>query len=132
MDFGRSSAFWLALVLCAGPSVADDGLQHARFAVTYTTEPANASLYSSTGNLYGATPLTLYYDLPLPWEACVPLERLSAVWISGVESEVQIDACPENGAHLHHTVARPQGPGLDLDLRFADKVNQLAQRVDAH
>ena len=99
-------------------------------AVTFFTEPANASLYSPSGGLYGASPLTLYYQVPPAWEDCVELEPLQAVWVSGAESEVALNACPENSHNQHFTFVRPDLVGADLDTWFAEKVEQLAMVED--
>jgi hypothetical protein len=98
--------------------------------LTFFTEPANASLYSPSGGLYGATPLTLYYEVPQIWDGCVELEPLQAVWVSGAESEVELTACPENSHNQHFTFVRPDLGGADLDVWFADKVEQLAMVQD--
>lgn len=95
-------------------------------AVTFFTEPANASLYSPSGGLYGATPLTLYYQVPPAWDGCVQLEPLQAIWVSGAKSDVQLSACPEKGRDQHYTFQRPELAGADLDTWFAEKVEQLA------
>ena len=99
-------------------------------AVTFFTEPANASLYSPSGGLYGATPLTLYYQLPPTWDGCLQLEPLQAVWVSGVDSEVALTACPQNSRNQHYTFRRPDLAGAELDRWFAEKVEQLAMVED--
>ena len=95
-------------------------------AVTFFTEPANASLYSPSGGLYGAKPLTLYYEVPPTWDGRLQLEPLEAIWVSGAKSEVQLSACPENSHDQHYTFLRPDLAGADLDTWFAEKVDQLA------
>lgn len=120
---------WCCIAACfaSGYLYADtDDAAVQQVAVTYFTEPANGSVYSPSEGLYGATPLTLYYELPRRWDGCVQLEPLRARWASGAESEVQLSACPENGRNQHYTFVRPAQAGADVDIWFADKVEQLA------
>jgi len=127
MNFRTTACCCIAVCLGSGLACADGAGAGARqVAVTYFTEPANASVYSPSDGLYGAAPLTLYYDLPPSWEGCLQLEPLQARWASGVESEVQLSVCPENGRQQHYTFVRPDQAGLDVDVWFADKVEQLA------
>ncbi|MDH3641329.1 MAG: hypothetical protein OES38_04495 [Gammaproteobacteria bacterium] len=135
MDSRTAAVFCLAACLGSGnlPAQADSSSLDQvseQVAVTFFTEPANASLYSPSGGLYGATPLTLYYELPPKWDECVQLEPLQAVWVSGADAEVALTACPDKGNSQHYTFERPEIAGVDLDEWFAQKVDQLAMVED--
>jgi hypothetical protein len=131
MDSCKAALCGVAICLGAGHLYADtDSSDAGQVAVTFFTDPANASLYSPTGGLYGASPLTLYYQLPPTWDGCVQLEALQAVWVSGVDAEVHLTACPEHSRSQHYTFTRPDLAGADLDRWFAEKVEQLAMVED--
>ncbi len=126
MDSCKAALCGIVVCLGSGFGYADTNNSDAeQVAVTFFTEPANASLYSPTSGLYGAAPLTLYYPLPRIWDDCVQLEPLQAIWVSGVEADVRVRACPENSHAQHYTFMRPDVAGVDLDLWFAEKVGQL-------
>ena len=92
--------------------------------VTYFTDPPNASLYATSG-IHGPTPLTLYYEVPAQFTACVELEETYVVWASGAKQVVRLRACPGDSLERQFTVTRPALPGRDVDLWYATRIADL-------
>ena len=105
--------------------------------VTYDSNPPGAILFDANGNPVGRAPITRGYEL---WESEVATGILtgwpngtpaSAQWASGAtktwDMRMNLGGPLQQGQHYNWrmTFQRPNAPGLDIDMAYALKVEEL-------
>lgn len=97
--------------------------------MTYTCDPAGASLYEGNSKL-GVCPLTVQYPITQQdrQRGYVLAEGISAVWISGASFSIPyLRADLRNGTNQQFTFERPRGiPGYATDARYALQLQRNA------
>ena len=116
---GLASVSLLAVALSLSASSA----QAADVKVTFLSDPTGATLYEEvkgTQKLWGYAPVTLKWQVPRKWKACITLSPMKVRWVSGAEASITLQVCPQAGKNQQFVFQRPAGvPGLELDAQFA-------------
>lgn len=126
---GRIGVLLLAVYLLPSNAAAND------VKVTFQSDPTGATLYEEVNGsqkLWGYAPITLKYQVPRKWKACMSLNPLKVRWASGAEASITLSVCPQTGKNQQFTFQRPTGvPGLELDVQFAIAMLQNAAAAAA-
>ena len=105
------------------------GCGASTYNLTVNTFPSGATLYNDSTQI-GVSPVVLTYQNNSRFKVnnCLQIQGYKAVWMSGAQSETEqiVTLCGAPGSY-NLMIRRPEEPGFDQDLQYADRLE--AQRA---
>ncbi len=106
------------------------GCASNQYAVTFDTTPQGATLICS-GQDYGYTPVTLYYDKSNITSNTMNVSNCKAVWSSGASRQYPYNLQVFESGGSKIALPRPNVEGYSQDAEFALKVKNLRANQQA-